>query len=177
MASGFYKLMKGLEYETANPGQDFDENETKLFDPERDVERPMVNIVTGGSISDPSRPISGDTLSGIKREETPLRQLQSRGSGQGSSRQQAQASTGPTRSPRRLSSPLPPINAEDEMSTAPLDPRDHGAINGLGGEDTIHGGPHDSQTANILDPGVRREIDAMGTYQAGPEAEAGHSRV
>lgn len=170
--------MKGLEYETANPGQDFDENETKLFDPERDVERPIVNVVTGsGSISEPSRPISGDTLSGIKREETPSRQLQSRNSGQGTSRQQAQTSTGITRTPRRLSSPLPPIDAEDEKSTTPLDTRDHSNTNGIDADDIVHGGPHYSQTANILDPRVQREIDAMGTYQAGPEAEAGQSRV
>ncbi|CAD6565240.1 MAG: hypothetical protein ASARMPRED_006521 [Alectoria sarmentosa] len=177
VASGFYKLMKGLEYETANPGQDFDENETKIFDPETDVERPMVSVVTGGSISEPSRPISGDTLSGYKREETPLHQIHSRELGQGSSRPHAQASAGTTRSARRLSSPLPPIDAEDEKSTAPLDTRDHSNINGVGGEDIVHGGPHYSQTANALDPRVQREIDAMGTYQAGPEVEAGESRL
>ena len=164
--------MKGLEYETANPGQDFDENETKLFDPERDVERPIVNVVTSGSTSGPSRPISGDTLSGHKREETPLQQAQR------NPRHQAQASAGTTRTPRRLSSPLPPIHAEDEKAeAAPLDPRDHGTTNGVGAEDTIHGGPHYSQTANILDPRVQREIDAIGTYQAGPDAEAGQSRT
>lgn len=177
LASGFYKLMKGLEYETANPGQDFDENETKLFDPERDVERPMVSVVAGGSTTAPSRPISGDTLSGNKREENPLRQLQSRGSGQGSARHQAQASPGTTWSPRRLSSPLPPIDAEDEKANASLDSREHRNTNGVGGEDIIHGGPHYSQTANNLDPRVEREIDAMGIYQAGPDVEAGLSRL
>lgn len=176
LASGFYKLMKGLEYETANPGQDFDENETKLFDPERDVERPMVNIVTGGSTPEPSRPISGDTLSGYKREENPLQQTPSRDLAQGTSRQQAPASTGTIKSIRRLSSPLPPIDGEDEKATAPLDDREHSDINGVAGEDIIHGGPHYSQTANNLDPRVQRQIDAMGTYQAGPDAEAGQSR-
>ena len=165
--------MKGLEYETANPGQDFDENETKLFDPARDVERPIVNVVTGGSTPDPSRPISGDTLSGYRREEVPLQQVQSRGSGHGSSKHQAQASTGTTRSPRRLSPPLPPIDAEDEK----LDDRGQSNTNGVSGEDIIHGGPHYSQTANALDPRVHREIDAIETYQAGPDAEAGHSRL
>ena len=174
--------MKGLEYETANPGQDFDENETKLFDPERDVERPIVSVAAGGSLSGPSRPISGDTLSAFKREETQSQQDQSRDSAQGPSRHHAQSSVGTTRSPRRLSSPLPPINAEDEKGSAtapaPVDPRDHGGIDGVGsGEDIIHGGPHYSQTANILDPRVQREIDAMGTYQAGPDAEAGVSRA
>lgn len=169
--------MKGLEYETANPGQDFDENETKLFDPETDVERPIVNVMTSGSNPEPSRPISGDTLSGYKREETPLQQGHSRDPASGSSSHQAQASAGTTRSPRRLSSPLPPIDAEDEKAAAPLDTRDPSSTNGVGGEDIIHGGPHYSQTANKLDPRVQREIDAMGTYQAGPDAEAGQSRL
>lgn len=177
LASGFYKLMKGLEYETANPGQDFDENETKLFDPERDVERPIVSVVTPGSTPEPTRPISGDTLSGYKREEAPLQQTQSRDSAQGDSRHQAQASAGTTRNFRRLSSPLPPIDAEDEKSAAPLDNRDHSNTNGASGEDIVHGGSHYSQTANILDPHVQSEIDAIGTYHAGPDVEAGQSRL
>ena len=38
-----------LEYETANPGQDFDEKESAAFDPERDTSRPspVVQIATG----------------------------------------------------------------------------------------------------------------------------------
>ena len=178
MASGFYKLMKGLEYETANPGQDFDENETKLFDPETDVERPILNVVAGGSTSGPSRPISGDTLSAYRREEAlQQQQAQSRDATQNTPRHQAQPSASTIRSPRRLSSPLPPIDAEDEKSTAPHDTRDRSNTNGASGEDIIHGGPHYSQTANILDPRVQREIDAIGTYQAGPDVEAGQSRV
>lgn len=169
--------MKGLEYETANPGQDFDENETKLFDPERDVERPIVSVVTPGSTPEPTRPISGDTLSGYKREEAPLQQTQSRDSAQGDSRHQAQASAGTTRNFRRLSSPLPPIDAEDEKSAAPLDNRDHSNTNGASSQDIVHGGSHYSQTANILDPHVQSEIDAIGTYQAGPDVEAGQSRL
>lgn len=172
--------MKGLEYETANPGQDFDENETKLFDPERDVERPIVNVVNSGSTSEPSRPISGDTLSAYRREENPLQQVQSRDLPPGSPRHQTAASAGTTRSPRRLSSPLPPIDAENEKSTAPLDARNQGNTNGVGsGEDIIHGGPHYSQTANVLDPRVQWEVDAdaIGTYQAGPDVKAGQSRL
>lgn len=169
--------MKGLEYETANPGQDFDENETKIFDPEKDVERPMVSVMTGGSTPEPSRPISGDTLSGYKREENPLNQGNSRDLAQGSLRPQAQASPSTTRSPRRLSSPLPPIDAEDVIAMAPLDNRHLRNINGVSGEDIIHGGPHYSQTANNLDPCVQRELDTTGTYQAGPDAEAGQSRL
>ena len=171
--------MKGLEYETANPGQDFDENETKLFDPERDVERPIVNVVTGGSTSGPSRPISGDTLSVYKREEAlQQQQAQSRDAGPNTPRHQAQPSASTIRSPRRLSSPLPPIDAEDEKSSSPHDPRSRSTTNdAASAEDIIHGGPHYSQTANILDPHVQRQIDAIGTYQAGPDVEAGQSRV
>jgi len=49
LAFGFYELMKYAEYETANPGQDFNEQETKMFDPPADpqtaadVERPVIS--------------------------------------------------------------------------------------------------------------------------------------
>ncbi len=72
MASGFYKFLQGLEYETANPGQDFDENETQLFDPEKDVNRPIVNVAAGEAVADPqaqSRPISGDTMTNHLSQE------------------------------------------------------------------------------------------------------------
>lgn len=35
LASGFYKFIKMLEYETANPGQDMDEKENPSFNPDR----------------------------------------------------------------------------------------------------------------------------------------------
>ena len=65
LATGFYKFLQGLEYETANPGQDFDENETQLFDPDKDINRPIVNVAASEAVADPlgrSRPISGDTM-------------------------------------------------------------------------------------------------------------------
>lgn len=40
LASSLYKIMKMLEYETANPGQDFDEHEKENFDPEKPTIRP-----------------------------------------------------------------------------------------------------------------------------------------
>ena len=65
--------MQAIEYETANPGQDFDENETQLFDPEKDVNRPIVNVAAGGALTDPaegtSRPISGDTMTNYLGQE------------------------------------------------------------------------------------------------------------
>ena len=78
LASLCYKIFKTLDYETANPGQDFDENETKLFDPEKgSTDRPIVALAA--SASNPgsapasrrdSRPISGDTLGGFRRKES-----------------------------------------------------------------------------------------------------------
>ncbi|KAL8708099.1 MAG: hypothetical protein Q9220_006953 [cf. Caloplaca sp. 1 TL-2023] len=51
LASAFYKFIKALEYETANPGQDFDDREDEFFDPSRDTSRPIVNLVPDGSVS------------------------------------------------------------------------------------------------------------------------------
>ena len=168
LASGFYKLIKSLEYETANPGQDFDENETKLFDPERDVDRPMVNFVAPGSSEGPpgpSRPISGDTIAAYRREEIPLEQARSyTSSGHG----QVSAMKGG----RRGSSPLQPAGLEAEKS-APLGD-DGGPSNG---EDIVHGGAHYSQTANQLDPNLHNDMPIKETYQGGPDAEAGRQVV
>jgi aquaporin related protein len=53
LATGFYRLMKFLEYETANPGQDFDDQETALFNPPvhaataADVRRPFLVAPAG----------------------------------------------------------------------------------------------------------------------------------
>ncbi|KAI4091328.1 MAG: hypothetical protein LQ344_004187 [Seirophora lacunosa] len=49
LASGFYEFIKMLEYETANPGQDFDDQEHEFFDPSRDTSRPIVNLAPDGS--------------------------------------------------------------------------------------------------------------------------------
>ncbi|KAL8917367.1 MAG: hypothetical protein Q9208_007985 [Pyrenodesmia sp. 3 TL-2023] len=43
LASGFYKFIKMLEYETANPGQDFDDKE------QGDTSRPVVDPALTGS--------------------------------------------------------------------------------------------------------------------------------
>lgn len=44
LASGFYWLMKKLEYETANPGQDFNQEEKKHFDPNAHKSAPAVSF-------------------------------------------------------------------------------------------------------------------------------------
>jgi aquaporin related protein len=52
LAYGFYELMKFGEFETVNPGQDFDDHEAQLFDPPKnpvrksDVQRPNVAAET-----------------------------------------------------------------------------------------------------------------------------------
>ncbi|KAK0508647.1 hypothetical protein JMJ35_008923 [Cladonia borealis] len=145
LAAGFYKLIKMLEYETANPGQDFDENETKIFDPERDVDRPMVNFVApGNSNTSPaaqSRPISGDTLGGYRREEIPLEQIKS-----DASEQQTPASA--TKASPRGSSLMPAITKESEDLAA-----------GGNGDDIVHGGAHHSESAKRLDPRMQPDIE------------------
>ena len=144
LAAGFYKLIKMLEYETANPGQDFDENETKIFDPERDIDRPMVNLVAPSNPNTSpvaqSRPISGDTLGGYRREEIPLEQITS-----AASQQQTPASA--TKATPKGSSPMPTITKESEDLAA--------AGNA---DDIVHGGAHYSDTAKRLDP--RTQLDS-----------------
>ncbi|KAL8899762.1 MAG: hypothetical protein Q9207_006033 [Kuettlingeria erythrocarpa] len=194
LASGFYKFIKMLEYETANPGQDFDENETQLFDPERDTNRPMVNFsAPSESSSQPitkSRPISGDTFAEYQREEVPLEQLRSQntrseqdkgvqdrpGSGPMRQQPQAQAPMSAMKGSRRRGSSLPSLDPEMVMS----DPEPakaahaHETRNQFDrAEDLVHGGPHYSQTANRLDPNVQTDVPSLNSYQSGPATEAG----
>ena len=56
LASGFYKFIKALEYETANPGQDLDDKEAQVFDPEVDVTRPNVVLRSGEWVEEPITP-------------------------------------------------------------------------------------------------------------------------
>ena len=44
LASGFYKFIKMLEYETANPGQDFNKEEQEHFDPNAPRSAPVVSF-------------------------------------------------------------------------------------------------------------------------------------
>lgn len=187
LASGFYKFIKMLEYETANPGQDFDENETQLFDPEKDVNRPMVNFAAPSESSEPnikSRPISGDTFAEYRREEVPLEQVKSQHSqlerpdvdrtmqdrpGSASTRGQAQPQLSALKGSRRRGSSLPSLEPE-ATKVAPLDEANNHFE--TGGEDIVHGGAHHTQTANQLDPRLHCET-AQQPYQAGPDAEAG----
>lgn len=43
LAAGFYWFIKAVEFQTANPGQDFDDLEANAFDPTQDLSRPVVS--------------------------------------------------------------------------------------------------------------------------------------
>lgn len=197
LASGFYKFIKMLEYETANPGQDFDENETQLFDPERDTNRPMVNFSapsdSGSQAITKSRPISGDTFADYRREEIPLEQVRSHQTRSKSGDEQAlqdrpsssalkqqpqpQAPVSAMKGSRRRGSSLPSLDPELptlQPETVRASPPLDAANNHFGRrDDIVHGGAHYSQTANRLDPNLGADAGSLDLYQAGPAAEAG----
>jgi len=43
LAAGFFWFIKACEYETANPGQDFDDLEASAYNPEVDLSRPVIS--------------------------------------------------------------------------------------------------------------------------------------
>lgn len=43
LAAGFYWFIKACEYETANPGQDFDDLEANVYNPELELRRPSIS--------------------------------------------------------------------------------------------------------------------------------------
>ncbi len=43
LAAGFFWFIKACEYETANPGQDFDDLEANVYKPEEDLRRPSIS--------------------------------------------------------------------------------------------------------------------------------------
>ncbi|TKA27860.1 hypothetical protein B0A54_16385 [Friedmanniomyces endolithicus] len=71
LAVGFYRFVKMLEYETANPGQDFNEKEAEVF--EFDEE----NAATGADVS---RPTVGVASPQLGADEDALRSIGSRDS-------------------------------------------------------------------------------------------------
>ena len=56
VASGFYWFIRALEYESANPGQDFDDLEASAFNPDEDLARPVISP----NAPAPERPVSND---------------------------------------------------------------------------------------------------------------------
>jgi hypothetical protein len=43
LAAGFFWFIKACEYETANPGQDFDDLEANVYNPEENLRRPSIS--------------------------------------------------------------------------------------------------------------------------------------
>lgn len=64
VASGFYWFIKSLEYESANPGQDFDDLEAGAFNPDEDLSRP---VISPNAVA-PERPVSQDLTMSSSRE-------------------------------------------------------------------------------------------------------------
>lgn len=76
LASGFFWIIKSAEYETANPGQDFDDLEANAFDPEVDTMRPVIspNAViqrpqSPGEGRDSTTPFSPTRMDGTTEQE------------------------------------------------------------------------------------------------------------
>lgn len=73
----FYRLMKTLEYETANPGQDFDDKEDEVFQPDEDpasaadVRRPNVAVGSSEYIADESGIHASPTASRSRNNTDP----------------------------------------------------------------------------------------------------------
>lgn len=63
LASGFFWIIKSCQYQSANPGQDFDDLEASAFNPEESLTRPVVMptaIVDRPMSSDRGSRLSGD---------------------------------------------------------------------------------------------------------------------
>lgn len=43
LAAGFFWFIKAFAYETANPGQDFDDLEANVYNPEEEFKRPSIS--------------------------------------------------------------------------------------------------------------------------------------
>lgn len=69
LASAFYRFMKMLEYETANPGADFDEHEKEHFDPNIHGSRPptIVNLQPSDH-QDPEKHGAARTVTGAEAD-------------------------------------------------------------------------------------------------------------
>lgn len=61
VAAGFYKFIKILEYETANPGQDLNDVEAQGFGPEKDTSRAIATVLGTNASGSTGMLGSGDT--------------------------------------------------------------------------------------------------------------------
>ncbi|WPH01421.1 aquaporin-1 [Acrodontium crateriforme] len=80
IAVGFFRFVKTLEYETANPGQDFNEKEAEHFDFDEenaataaDVARPDISTILSQQSGLPLSNLSGGILSPVLSQTAPLR--------------------------------------------------------------------------------------------------------
>ena len=67
VAAGFYMFIKMLEYETANPGQDLDDKEAQVFDPEVSTERPNVTLHQADYVAQPDGKVAPAQPQGGRR--------------------------------------------------------------------------------------------------------------
>lgn len=76
LAVGLYRFIKTLEYETANPGQDFNEKEAEVFNPDDDpvraseVQRPTVAIGNPDYVVDSQGVRSSRDLDSLNRNRS-----------------------------------------------------------------------------------------------------------
>jgi aquaporin rerated protein, other eukaryote len=68
LAAGFFWFIKSCEYQTANPGQDFDDLEASAFNPETDLTRPVVSPTAVIPDRVPSRGVGSS--GGLKEERS-----------------------------------------------------------------------------------------------------------
>lgn len=65
VAVGFYRFVKTLEYETANPGQDFNDHEAQAFEFDED------NAATGADVARPSAAPLASPITSRQSEQMP----------------------------------------------------------------------------------------------------------
>ena len=99
VAVGFYRLVKMLEYETANPGQDFNEKEAENFNFDEDTARGSDIVRPIPSADGPSRRGTGELSSSGERLDSSGGRLDSSGGRLGSSGGRLDSSGGHLDSP------------------------------------------------------------------------------
>ena len=163
LACGFYKFIKALEYETANPGQDLDDREAQVFDPEKDLTRPNVSFAPE-YIAEPNGEI------------VPANQYQAGGAGDQGRYRGAEEDTAEETVPSRGPQPYPlasEVKAGRERGGAPTYPATEGAANW---DDNRRPARRSREGRRSGGP------DAYGpappdAYGNGPDAEAGRYNV
>ncbi|KAK3110325.1 Aquaporin-1 [Teratosphaeriaceae sp. CCFEE 6253] len=162
LAVGFYRFVKALEYETANPGQDFNEKEAEVFqfDEENaatgaDVARPVVAIGNPEYVADSL----GLHPTG-SRDSAPG----SRGSGEGSHR--SAPNSGGSMSPSAMSPTAGPRVPTSGVVAAPSNTNGNGA----GRTVATTGAP---AGAGIIPSSTIKTSPTEAAFRGGPSAEAG----